>query len=153
MKAFLIVLAVVVVGGAGYFIYRQKMMPAVTPVMKEDKMMADDATMEGSTYVEYEDGVLKQYADQKRVLFFYANWCPTCRPADQEFKAEVDQIPADVTLIRVNYNDSDTDANEEALANQYDVTYQHTFVQIDPSGDEIAKWNGGGMDELLGNII
>jgi hypothetical protein len=58
-----------------------------------------------------------------------------------------------VTIIRVNYNDSDTDPAEEALADEYGVTYQHTFVQIDENGNEVAKWNGGEIEELLERII
>jgi hypothetical protein len=61
-------------------------------------------------------------------------------------------IPADVTLFRVNYNDTDTDQEEKDLAKQYAVTYQHTFVQIDEGGKEVTRWNGGQMPELLENI-
>lgn len=91
-------------------------------------------------------------ANTRRVLFFYASWCPICIPADQDFAANNDQIPSDVTVIRVNYNDPDTDTNEKDLAKKYGITYQHTFVQIDSEGKEITKWNGGKLKELLTNI-
>ena len=35
-----------------------------------------------SRYVEYSQTALSQAVDTRRVLYFYANWCPTCRPAD-----------------------------------------------------------------------
>lgn len=85
-------------------------------------------------------------------LYFYANWCPICKPADADFKANSSKIPPDVTVIRVNYNDTDTGQEEKDLAKKYGITYQHTFVQIDAQGKEVTKWNGGQTDELLANI-
>jgi hypothetical protein len=61
-------------------------------------------------------------------------------------------IPEDIAIIRVNYNDPETDDEENALARKYGVTYQHTFVQIDSQGKEITKWVGGQTSELLNNV-
>lgn len=123
---------------------------------KEDTAMETGAMMEKtastSRYVTYDKAAFEQAAGTRRVLFFYASWCPTCIPADESFSKNVSQLPEDVTLIRVNYNDPDTDQEEKDLAKAYGVTYQHTFVQIDGSGKEVAKWNGGKIDELLTNI-
>lgn len=112
-----------------------------------------DLPSDGSSrYVEYSKEVLGATTDKKRVLYFYANWCPTCIPADENFKSNIDRIPEDVVLIRVNYNDDQTDDEEKALEDRYGITYQHTFVQIDENGNEITKWNGGQTDELLANL-
>jgi len=116
----------------------------------EDKMMADK-TM-SSRYVEYSKAVLDNAASARRVLFFYASWCPTCKSADASFKANQSAIPEDVTVIRVNYNDPESDQEEKDLAKKYAVTYQHTYVQIDSASKEVTKWNGGQMNELLKNI-
>lgn len=115
----------------------------------QDSMMGNQ---QSSRYIEYSKEILDQSLDNRRVLFFYANWCPTCRPADASFKENENKIPEDVTLIRVNYNDTDTDQNEKDLAEQFGITYQHTFVQIDSEGNEVTKWNGGQIDELLANL-
>ena len=112
----------------------------------DDKMMAD------SRYVEYSKAALEKAVSNRRVLFFYASWCPTCRPADASFRENMSKIPEDVTLIRVNYNDPETDQEEKDLAKKYGITYQHTYVQIDGAGKEITKWNGGQINELLSNI-
>lgn len=104
-------------------------------------------------YIEYSKSALDSNSSRRRVLFFYANWCPTCRPTDENLKDNLNKIPEDVTVIRVNYNDTDTDQEEKDLAKKYAVTYQHTFVQIDENGREVTKWNGGKIDELLKNII
>jgi len=124
-----------------------KMMKKEESLMEktEDKMM-------NSRYVEYSKVALDKASSARRVLFFYASWCPTCRPADANFKANESKIPEDLTLIRVNYNDPETDQEEKDLAKKYGVTYQHTYVQIDEAGKEVTKWNGGQMSELLANI-
>lgn len=118
---------------------------------KEDKMVMDDMQGE-SRYVEYSKSVLDSTSNGRRVLFFYASWCPSCKPADESFTQNMSKIPEDVVVIRVNYNDPETDQEEEDLAKEYGVTYQHTFVQIDSSGREVTKWNGGQIDELLSHI-
>lgn len=44
-----------------------------------------------------------------------------------------------VQAFRVNFNDTDTDADEKALAGAFGITYQHTFVLIDASGREVSR--------------
>lgn len=121
--------------------------------MERDDSMAEETTMQttGAKYVMYDKAGYEQIKDQRHVLFFYANWCPTCKPADKEFQAKTSQIPNDITLVRVNYNDSQTDSDEEALADEYGITYQHTFVLLE-NGQVVKKWNGGGLSELLTQI-
>lgn len=111
-----------------------------------------EALSTNGRYVEYSPTALVDATGTRRVLFFYAAWCPTCKPADADFKANSDQIPEDVTVIRVNYNDDDTDEAEKALAKKYAVTYQHTYVEIDSEGNTVKVWNGGQLDELLENV-
>mgnify|MGYP001572882431 CR=1 FL=1 len=113
---------------------------------------SQDELSSNGRYVEYTKAVLEQNADKRRVLYFYASWCPTCQPADDKFKENSDKIPEDTRVIRVNYNDPNTDQEEKDLAKKYNVTYQHTFVQIDKEANVVAKWNGGGIEELLKNI-
>lgn len=88
----------------------------------------------------------------RRVLFFHATWCPTCIAAQLDFEKNKALLPVDLEIIRVNYNDSETDASEKALATKYGIVYQHTFVQVDGQGLEVVKWNGGSTKELLARI-
>ncbi len=155
-----VVVLVLVVGGL--FIANQNSQQAEKVKMEQEKATMekgnttkqDDVMMkkDSSRYVEYSKGVLDGSANKRRVLYFYANWCPICKPADADLTANSSKIPADVTVIRVNYNDTDTDQEEKELAKKYAITYQHTFVQIDGLGKEVTKWNGGKTDELLANI-
>jgi len=157
MKNILIVLAVIILAGGGFYFFTQnkssnQMMPKQDSVMEKssDQVMMDKSS--DSRYVEYSKDILENSKDKRRVLYFYANWCPTCRPADANFQENEKQIPEDVVLIRVSYNDTETDVEEKALAEKYDITYQHTFIQIDADGNEVTKWNGGQIEELLTNI-
>jgi len=144
-----VVVIVAVMGVAAYSLSQKT--PSQPDLVQQT---TPESTMDSgdSRYVEYSSTILAQTATNKRVLFFYANWCPTCRPADASFQQNESKIPQDVTLIQVNYNDTDTDAEEKALAQKYGVTYQHTFVQIDAQGNEVTKWNGGQIDQLLTSI-
>lgn len=115
--------------------------------------ISDSTPVSTSTnYVSFSENTLEQFSERRRVLFFFANWCPTCIPADKDFQNNIDKLPTDVVVIRVNYKDNETDEGEKELAQRYGITYQHTFVQINESGDETAKWNGGSVSELLTNI-
>lgn len=144
-----VVIAIIAALGIGAYVFGQK--PAPSDTMMEDKMMMDDKMTQDS-YVPYSKTAFDAAAGTRRVLFFYANWCPTCKPADASFTQNMNQIPEDVTVIRVNYNDPETDQEEKDLAKQYGVTYQHTFVQIDATGAVVTKWNGGQLAELLSKV-
>ena len=174
MKAGIIGIAVLVlIIGAGAFFYfnQPSKLPEQTPQIqtKEEKVeVGDSLTIDSnlaigsasgkplSGYGSYVTGwgpsIIKESTYPKIVLFFYANWCPTCIPIDKEFKDRNTEIPGDVSIFQVNYNDSETDSEEKVLAAKYGVTYQHTFVQIDKEGNEITKWNGGGLDKLISSI-
>lgn len=121
-------------------------------MMKENDSSMKDDKMATSRYVQYSKPALDSASSARRVLFFYANWCPSCKPANADFEANSSKIPTDLTVIRVNYNDTETDKEEKDLAKKYGITYQHTYVQIDSSGKVVTKWNGGQLDELLSNI-
>jgi thiol-disulfide isomerase/thioredoxin len=94
-----------------------------------------------------------EYAEQsssragtKVVYFFHAPWCPTCRATEKAL--ERDGIPAGLTLVKVDFD------TERELRQRYGVTTQHTFVQVDPSGAELAKWTGSrGGAEILSRTV
>lgn len=121
------------------------MEPAVSQSVSEKAKPAN-------RYMEYSKAAFDEASGKRRVLFFYASWCPTCRSADPNFQANMNLIPEDVVLLRVNYNDPQTDDEEKALAKTYGITYQHTFVQVDSLGKAVLRWNGGEINELLAKV-
>lgn len=113
----------------------------------KDSMMEDDSDkmMAAGQYTDYSKGNYDNNADKKRVLFFHAKWCPTCIAANIAFNNNLDKIPADVVLLKTDYD------SEKELKAKYGITYQHTFVLVDAQGNALAKWNGGDIDELIKN--
>ncbi len=85
-------------------------------------------------------------SDKLVVLYFYANWCPICKEeVANALIPAFDELTTDkVVGIRVDYKDSNTDKDEENLARQYGVSYQHTKVFV-KNGKQISKapdgWN------------
>ena len=175
-KIIYVVIALVAVFGISLFVLSQNSSPSNSMMGKHTTTLSeksvpgepDDEMMQkgennssgsetdggsGNTgYISYSKTAFDNASSTRRVLFFYASWCPTCIAADTNISQNLDKIPSDVTLIKVNYNDPETDQEEKDLAKKYGITYQHTFVQIDSEGNEITKWNGGEIEELLSNI-
>lgn len=86
------------------------------------------------------------------MLYFYANWCPLCRPQEPVNVAvfgEGTVSPLGIAGFRVNYNDDETDDDERALARQFGVNYQHTFVTFGSDGTEIWRTTGTQNREQL----
>ena len=79
------------------------------------------------------------------LLYFYANWCPICRVEIQDTEAAFREL-TDPRIVgfRVNYNDDETDGDEESLARQYGIAYQHTKVILHngaPSLKDGSTWS------------
>lgn len=84
------------------------------------------------------DKALKE--KKKILLYFYASWCPTCKKEQPETLAAFNEINEQELIgFRVNFRDSDTDADEEALAKEFGVSYQHTKIIL-KDGQRIGKW-------------
>lgn len=120
------------------------------PKMENTMMMEAGSNMDSEMepFIAYKDPeqVMMLAEEKPTVLFFNATWCPNCKAAREDFLANVDALKG-INLVLVDYDNSD------ALQSKYGVTYQHTFVQIDPMGNALKKWNGGGTEELLMNVV
>ena len=106
-----------------------------------------DATSPGSylTLAEYEADPAA-HAGTAVVYFFHADWCPSCR-ATEASVAEAG-VPDGLTLVKVDF-DTATDLRQE-----YGVTTQHTFVQVDGSGKALGTWTGSGTgEEILAETV
>ncbi len=141
-------IVVVLAGGAWYFSAQRQEAPAADTSMIQPTVVVtpgDPRVQNESRYVPYNKTAFDAARGRKRVFFFHAPWCPTCRPADAEFQANASSIPQNVVLFKTDY-DSSTE-----LKKQYNITYQHTFVQVDDEGNIVTRWSGGGINELIAN--
>ncbi len=149
-----LILAIVAVSIVGYlFIFKKstsapKEIPQAVVQPSDPKLTDSQAT----EYIPFTTKDFEKNKSKRRVLFFYAGWCTTCRPVNAQFLESANQLPDDVVVFRVNFRDSDTDEEEKKLAEMYKITYQHTFVQVNEQGGVIKKWNGGNLTDLIKNV-
>lgn len=122
---------------------------------KTDTMMSDEKTSMNSDAMMMTSGSYEAYSLDKLamaekgdvVLFFRASWCPTCRALDSDIKSNMKNIPEDLTILDVDYD------NSKDLKQKYGVTYQHTLVQVDKDGNLIKKWSGSPtLSELVKEV-
>ena len=77
--------------------------------------------------------------DKLVALYFFANWCPICRAEFPLMQEAFNGLQTDQVIgFRVNFNDSDTDADEKNLAREFGVAYQHTKVFL-KNGQRVLK--------------
>lgn len=94
------------------------------------------------TLADYTAAVTK-YADTKVVYFLAASWCPNCQASDKALTANPDAIPAGVTMVKVDYD------NSTELKKKLGVTIHDTFVQVDKSDMKVMSWVGQPSDTVL----
>ena len=124
----------------------KKIMLGVVAILGVSVAVAQsDTMMKSAGYIAYTKEAFDKASTQKRVLFFAASWCPSCRAADKNFNENLKKIPENVMIFKTDYD------TETALKTKYKITYQHSFVFVDAKGVELKKWSGGGIDELLVN--
>jgi len=93
-------------------------------------------------YIQYSPGAFAS-ASGKKVLFFSASWCPVCVKSDKEFSSA--KIPGKLVIFKVDYD------TETELKKKYKIVSQHTFVYVDDKGNELKKWSGGNLEEVVKN--
>lgn len=86
-------------------------------------------------------------AQTRRVVYFFAaDWCELCAADLHQLKTRPAELPADVTVVLVDYE------NSYDLKKKYGVPLQDVFVQIDKTGKRLIMWVGGGLASLKKNL-
>ena len=109
-----------------------------SPPSAEPSASADQVFARTAGYISYEtySAAPEKYSASKVVLFYNAYWCSTCKAARDGFESGLGEIPEDLTIVLVDF-----DENTE-MRKKHDVIVQHTFVQIDSAGNELQRWYG-----------
>lgn len=112
-----------------------------------------------SPYLEFQKNDYEKALQSGKIVFlnFYANWCPICRAETPAVQSAFNTLTTDQMVgFQVNFNDSDTDEDEKALAKEFGVTYQHTKVIL-KNGKQILKvteqWDESQFLEALNNAL
>lgn len=83
----------------------------------------------------------------KTVLFFAATtWCQTCSELDKEIRERIGEIPVNITILKVDYD------NDRNMRTKHGVTQQHTLIVLDRQGNEVKRWIGGNLDLLFQEV-
>jgi thiol-disulfide isomerase/thioredoxin len=81
------------------------------------------------------------------VIFFNASWCPTCQSTVKNINSNMDSISSNLHILSADYD------KETSLKQKYGVTTQHTFVEVDASGNLIKKASGLSTVDAINNFI
>lgn len=151
--AFIFFLAAIIFAG-GFFILNQTKQTSTPPpqsTIQDTEGSSSAQTIPGyqgrilagesAPFLEFNKADYEKALSERKIILlnFYANWCPICRGEEEAIHAGFDGLTQDKVIgFRVNFNDSDTDSDEEALAKQFNIPYQHTKVIL-KNGKEISR--------------
>jgi thiol:disulfide interchange protein len=106
-----------------------------------------------ATYEEYSPSAYAKARAEGRPVFlnFYASWCPFCKEQEPRLRAlfENGKFPPGIRAFLVHYNDAETDADDKAIAKEFGVTYQHTYIFLNADGTEAKRTTGTTTDEAF----
>lgn len=90
------------------------------------------------------------------MLYFTANWCPTCRaqePVNLEAFEEL-RDDNDIVIFQIHILDSETTEENEDLADEFGVRLQHTYIILNPQG-EVAFTHTGPLvkEDIIKNLL
>ncbi len=96
-------------------------------------------------YFPYSENALSNSVRNGKTLLFFAagNWCNTCSARDSELSKKANVLPNDVSVLKIDYD------NDKEMNRKYNVVTQHTLILLDENGNEITRWVGGDLANLL----
>ena len=97
-------------------------------------------------YLSYSSASFDEHENKRRWLFFHASWCPQCVNLEEDIMANLGDIPDDVVIFKVDFDNSDD------LRNRYGVSIQTTIVSVDGDSDKI-KSHVASLDQSLAALI
>lgn len=104
------------------------------------------ASSSNDQYKVYDDTLLASLTGSRILLFFHADWCPTCQNFEKQILKTT--LPKDIVILKVNY-DTATE-----LKKKYSILSQSTFVQVDSTGNMYKRWLGKSeLTDILSDMV
>ncbi|BCX13576.1 MAG: hypothetical protein KatS3mg085_108 [Candidatus Dojkabacteria bacterium] len=101
-------------------------------------------------FLDYDDELLQLANEYKIVLFFHADWCPTCLALERDINRNIDSIPQNVLILKAPYGNN----GETELAQKYNVKVQHTLIQLDNEAKPKKTWVGSfRLEEVISELV
>ena len=142
MKAYIVI--------ALFFLAACAPQPQVNQQVEVDEQMQKEmeATMEPgliagdvSKYYDWDKAMFDQAVAEGKTIYleFSANWCAVCQKQEPHLKAAFAELDdPDVVGFKIHYKDDQTTNEHNALAQQYQIAYQHTKVIL-KDGRQVLK--------------
>jgi len=127
----------------------EEMMDKPDKTMEKDLVAIDTEPIKVSkgTYATYNANAVANSNADDIVLFFKANWCPSCNALNKNITANMNSIPAGTEIYTVDFDTS------QDLRKKYGVTTQHTLVHIKSDGTMINKFTGNPtLESILASL-
>ena len=106
---------------------------AATPKVETDHLDKTEVQEGQQTAVKYIPYNEKAYNDvlgsESFVLFFHAEWCPTCRGMEEAILNEMETFPGGTKILKADYD------TETELKKTYGITTQSIIVIVDKDGN------------------
>ena len=118
---------------------------AETDVAATSESDSSPAGVTAGTFSDYSPDKLALAQNGTVVLFFHANWCPSCRGLENDINANLSQIPAGTHILKLDYD------TETELKKKYGVVRQHTLVVVNADGSEVKKITG--LTNTLSQVV
>jgi len=131
-----------------------EVMEKVDEAMEKGETMLEKETpyagkvIAGTTtkYIRYNKADHDKALDEGKVIYFYfyANWCPICAKERPNILAAFNEMNyPNVVGFEVHFNDNEVTPDDENIARQFGISYQHStiihVVGVDKTGKEAFR--------------
>lgn len=141
MKSFnlFIIVSLILITG-GFLFFKDGFSTAQSKISDQTELRMDMLN-----YLDYSESSLSAAQLKGTSILFFAatKWCQTCSELEKEIVKRHVEIPKNVTILKVDYD------NDRFMNQKHQVTSQHTLIILDQNGQEMRRWIGGGFDTLL----
>ena len=96
------------------------------------KQLEKTSFKKNNWYQNYSEELVKNAWNRDIVLFFHADWCPTCKAFEKKVLSE--NIPDNLLILKVDF-----DTNTK-LRKKYNILTQTSFAYIDKNWNLIKRW-------------